>query len=198
MSNPEQAMSDETVKYRTHCFKSADGTSYFWDERQETALTLAEEDIVQLRASIEKMPDTVIQNVASGNGIPMGVPVSLTQDKLNDFLDFILNIIKFREKLNVRVTQHAADRLAEDQVLGDGHPDFRGWLSEDDIKHCVCTISHVNGARLTIDRGTLCTDQISFNSPLALEVRGTKLDGKEGTLAIAFITVNRIRIITLL
>lgn len=184
--------------YRTHEFTSADGTVYTWDERQETAMTLSPDELEALRDLISSLKDEIILNDKSGNGIPMGVPVPLSEEKLNVILDLILHVIKFKDALKIRITEHAAERLEQDMLNGPGHPDFRGWLSEEDIEHCVCTIHKVDSARLTVDKRTVDSEIKRFNSPLALEVRGKRTDGTEGTLALALIEDTQIRIITLL
>lgn len=81
---------------------------------------------------------------------------------------------------------------------GPTHTNFRGWLCEEDVHNCVHTISQVDGARLTLDKKTLSEAQIKFNSSIALEVIGTKLNGDEGTLVFAFVESDKIRLITLL
>ena len=167
-------------------------------EGKEAAITLQEDEIDDLKSHILGLSDSVIQNQTSGNGIPMGVKIPISADRLNQFLSLILDLIKFKDKLAVQILPHAADRLAQDIINGPTHPDFRGWLSETDVHECVLTISQVNGVRLTIDRKTLNDPQIKFNSSIALEVRGTKPDGTHGTLALAFIEETKIRIITLL
>lgn len=193
-----ESSASEIIQSTMHEFISADGTSYHWEKRKEAAITLEEDEINGLRSHILGLSDTVIQNQQSGNGIPMGVKIPISADRLDDFLNLIIGIIKFKDKFSVQILPHAADRLAQDIINGSSHPDFRGWLSETDVHECVLTISQVNGARLTIDRRTLHDSQIKFNSSIALEVRGTKPDGTHGTLALAFIEERKIRIITLL
>ncbi|PWK16493.1 hypothetical protein [Tumebacillus permanentifrigoris] len=183
------------VGSKQHSFVSADSTIYKWFERQETAMTLEEEEIIDLRQAIENMSDEAIQNDVSGNGMKMGVPVQLSRDRLDAFLEVVLNVIKFKK---IRLTSHALDRLQDDLVNGAEHPNFRGWLSEEDVHHCVCTINRVDGVRLTVNKATINSAEVHFNQSLALEVRGQRPDGIEGTLALAIIESNRIRIITLL
>lgn len=189
-------MSQDAVrnpKYITHRFTSGDGTEITWDERQETVFTLGSDELSLFRDDISRMPDDAILNDVSGNGLPMGVKIPISQERLDVFLEFILTLIKFREQLSVTTTKHADDRLEEDRLNGEGHPDFRGWLSEDDIEHCVHSIHRIDSARLTIDKS-----KKRFNSPLALEIRGKRTDGAEGTLAIAFVEETQIKIITIL
>lgn len=188
----------EQPKYKAHSFESANGTIYRWNEHQEAALTLREHEITQLRESISQMPDQTILNDVSGNGVPMGVPIPISEERLSNFLEFIKVVISLREKLNIRVTEHAQERLEEDMLNGVDHPDFRGWMSGDEIHECVCNIHRVDGARLTIDKRSLTEEEKRFYSPIALEVRGKKPSGEEGTLALAFIEETQVRIITLL
>jgi hypothetical protein len=199
---PALALAPETEQIKpeikAHTFMSADGSTYRWDEAEESAIPLTENEITELRDSILQLSDTSIQNETSGNGVPMGVKIPLSRERLDQFLEVILHIIKFKEKLAVKISTHAADRLEEDMLNGTGHPDFRGWLSEGDIHHCVCNINQIDGARLTINRSTIKESLIRFHSPIALEVVGQRPDGKQGTLAIAFIETHKIRIITIL
>ena len=185
------------MNYRNHVFYSNDGNVYTWREKQQSELTLEESDIEALRASILSKSDKTIQNSVSGNGIPMGVKIPLSQEKLDNFLNIILNIISIKEPV-IEISDHANDRMIEDILNGENHPDFRGWISNEDINQCVCSINQVTGARLTIDKRTLNDPEIKFNTSIALQVIGTKEDGQSGTLALAILEVNKIIIITLL
>lgn len=187
------------IKPNVHRFDSADGTVYVWEEKQVISeMFLETEEIEDLRNSIKLLPDHVIQNDVSGNGIKMGIQVPLSQDRLNKFLQIVLDVIKLKAQFKVELSGHAISRLEEDMLNGEGHPDFRGWLSEEDVHQCVATINQVEGARLTINKHTLKDPEIKFNSSFALEIRGVKPNGEEGTLALAVIEANKVRIITLL
>lgn len=194
----ESSSAPKITANELHQFTSADNTVYYWGPRAEAAITLDQSEIEDLRRHILGLPDEVIQNQESGNGIPMGVKIPLSGETLDKFLALILTIIKFKEKLPIHISEHAMLRLTDDMVTGPGHPDFRGWLSESDVDACVKTICQVDGARLTIDRRTLASAAIFFRSELALEIRGTKPDGTQGTLALAIVGSSSIRIITLL
>lgn len=185
------------VSYATHRFYSKDGSVYTWKEKQQSELTLDENDIEALRASILSKTDNALQNDISGNGMPMGVKIPIAQEKLDSFLSFILNFLQMKEP-TIEISDHADDRLLDDIINGEEHIDFRGWLSNEDINQCVCSINKVTGARLTIDKRTLNDPEIRFNSSIALQVIGTKADGESGTLAIAILETNKIYIITLL
>lgn len=191
------SLPEETGK-RIHKFTSAAGSPYIWEEDRESIIPLEEDEITRLRETIINMADEHIRNEVSGNGIPMGVKIPLSQDRLKEFLKIILTIVKFKEKLSVKITDHAAKRLEEDMLSGYGDPESRGWLSEDDVHHCVFTINQVDGARLTINRSTLKQPEVKFNTPIALEVMGKRPDGTQGTLALAFFERHKVRIITLL
>lgn len=183
---------------KKHDFTSADGTKYVWEERQETSITLTKDEIDNLRDYIKVTSDQVLQNSISGNGQVMGVKIPLSEARLEVFTRFVLDVLLFKERLHIKLTDHATDRLTEDIINGSDHPNFRGWLSEEDVKECVLLVSAVDAGRLTINKSTLGSSEIKFNSVIALEVRGEKPSGEEGTLALAIIEERKIRIITLL
>jgi len=183
---------------KRHTFVSADGTKYVWEEHEEASLTLEREEIEQLREYIQETTDRVLQNDTSGNGIPMGVKIPLSVERLEIFTEVVLSVIKLKEQLKIELSGHAEQRLEEDLINGEGHEEYRGWSSEEDVEQCVLSIEAVNSARLTINKRSLRSSEITFNSKIALEVRGVKPSGEVGTLALAIIEEDKIRIITLL
>jgi hypothetical protein len=184
--------------HQAHVFTSADGTRYVWYEEEEASLTLEKHEIDWLRDYITQTPDEVLQNDESGNGIPMGVKLNLSSERLQVFTDVILGVVRLRDNLRIHLTEHASTRLENDMLNGEEHEDYRGWESEEMVRHCVLSIEAVGSARLTVNKRTSTTEEIAFNSKIALEVRGTKPDGTTGTLALAIVDDQKIRIITLL
>lgn len=196
----EDIASRKSINNQQHAFISADGTKYLWEERQETNtnISLTGDEIEGLRQHIKETTDEVLQNAESGNGKVMGVKIPLKEERLHFITNIIISVLKFKSELEIKLTEHATERLTEDVLNGIDHPKSRGWLSNEDVNECVFTINAVNSARLTIVKSTLSKSEVKFNPRIALEVTGKKVNGVEGILALAFVEEKKIRIITLL
>lgn len=75
-------------------FVSNDGTQYIWNRDQEEVILLndAETKMVSLKVSL--MSDEEILNRTSGNGVPMGIPITLSKDRLIEIRDNLVQILK--------------------------------------------------------------------------------------------------------
>ncbi len=195
----EDTVGEEREAYfQVHKFESADGTTYCWEENQETELTLTLEEIEELRQDIKRLPDDVIQNEVSGNGVLMGVKIPLSTERLDGFLNSIVNFIS--QKIKIRLTEHAKQRLKEDIAKGSDHLESRGWSSEEDVRHCVMSAKKVENARLTVNKNRVDDESVWFHCPISFAVTGTVPNGEERTLALAIVDTKErvIRIVTLL
>lgn len=67
---------------KSEIFVSAEGTEYRWKKSQEIVVKLTKEEINLLKLKVNLSQDSDILNRESGNGIAMGIPISLSNARL--------------------------------------------------------------------------------------------------------------------
>lgn len=121
------------------------------------------------------MSDEEILNTTSGNGVPMGIPIALSNDRLIELRDRLVAILMKGPFIDFE--KHVLERLVYDALLDDEHPDKRGWNNKEDVRDCVLSASRVTGVRLNVDhRHPENTERIKHLHPnLALVISGKKV-----------------------
>ncbi|MEK5233472.1 hypothetical protein MHB42_17345 [Lysinibacillus sp. FSL K6-0232] len=178
-------------------FVSNDGTQYIWNRDQEEVILLndAETKMVSLKVSL--MSDEEILNRTSGNGVPMGIPITLSKDRLIEIRDNLVQILKKGPFIDFE--KHVLERLVYDALLDDNHPEKRGWNNSEEVRECVLSASMVTGVRLNVDHHhPENTEKVKHLHPnLALVISGSKGTGK-GRLVLVILNEQTISVITIL
>ncbi|MFT8928356.1 MAG: hypothetical protein ABF969_03345 [Sporolactobacillus sp.] len=178
-------------------FVSSDGTQYKWDRDNEYFVILTDTEIKLLKFKVQLMSDDEILNRESGNGISMGIPVSLSRERLAGIKNKLIDILKTGPFIDFE--QHAIERIVEDSLFSDGDPRKRGWISQDEAKHCVMTARYVSGVRLNVDfQNPDNTEKVKhLHTQFALVIQGEKTTG-DGRLVLVILSEKVITIITVL
>ena len=174
-----------------------EGTKYKWNRGQETFVQLSDEEIKLLKLKVSLMSDFDILNRESGNGVAMGIPIALSKERLRDIRDKLVGMLKTGPFIDFE--EHAIARIVYDSLLPDGHPEKRGWISQQEAKDCVMTARWVHGVRLNVDHEhSDNTDKIKHLHPhLAIAISGQKTGG-EGRLVLVILTERTISVVTVL
>ncbi|KJS46188.1 hypothetical protein [Desulfosporosinus sp. BICA1-9] len=183
-----------TDKYEV--FVSAEGTEYRWKKSQEIVVKLTSKEINLLKLKVNLSQDSDILNRESGNGIAMGIPISLSNTRLLELSRQLASVIE--NEPTIIFSDHVIERLVLESF--ESYPDKRGWSNEEEVKNCVLTVRRVHGVRLNVDHDhPLNTDSIKYLYPhIALVIQGKKDDNADGRLVLAVLTDNEIRVITIL
>lgn len=183
-----------TNKYEV--FVSAEGTEYRWKKSQEIVVKLTSEEINLLKLKVNLSQDSDILNRESGNGIAMGIPISLSNARFFELSRQLASVIE--NEPTIIFSDHVIERLVLESF--ESYPDKRGWSNEEEVKNCVLTARRVHGVRLNVDHDhPLNTDSIKHLYPhIALVIQGKKDDNADGRLVLAVLTDNEIRVITIL
>lgn len=178
-------------------FISMEGTKYKWNRFQETFVNLSDEEVKLLKLKVSLMSDFEIQNRQSGNGIVMGIPIVFSKERLKAIRDKLVEVLTRGPFINFE--EHAISRIVYDSLLPDGHPDKRGWISQQEAKECVMTARRVHGVRLNVDHEhPENTDEMKHLYPhLAIAISGLKTSG-EGRLVLIILTERTISVVTVL
>ncbi|MFF2531515.1 hypothetical protein ACFVS2_21645 [Brevibacillus sp. NPDC058079] len=179
-------------------FKSMEGTEYKWEREQEKIIVLSDDEVKLLHFKVNLMSDEEILNRVSGNGVPMGIPIKLSDDRLNEIKAKLVTVLK-DDELFIDVENHVLDRLVWDSLLEDGHPDKRGWETQEEIEECIYNVKKVHGIRLNVNHEhPQNTESLKHLHPhLALVISGRKKDGS-GRLVLVVLNKNQISVITIL
>lgn len=177
-------------------FVSADGTEYRWKKSQEIVVKLTDEEINLLKLKVNLSKDSDILNRESGNGIAMGIPISLSDARLIDLSRQLAYVIA--NEPTIIFSDHVIERLVLESF--ESSSGKRGWSNEEEVINCVLTLRRVTGVRLNVDHNhALNSDSIKHLYPhIALVIEGKKDDDTGGRLVLAVLTDNEIRVITIL
>jgi len=183
--------------HEVEIFVSNDGTQYIWNRNQEEVVLLSDPEIKMVSIKVSLMSDEEILNRTSGNGIPMGIPIALSKNRLIEIRDRLVGILKNGPFIDFE--KHVLERLVYDALLDEGNPDKRGWNNREEVKDCVLTAQRVTGVRLNVDHHHReNTDRQKHLHPnLALVISGEKNSG-QGRLVLVILNENTISVVTLL
>lgn len=178
-------------------FVSNDGTQYIWNRDQEEVILLSDDETKMVSLKVSLMSDEEILNRTSGNGVPMGIPITLSKDRLIEIRDNLVQILKKGPFIDFE--KHVLERLVYDALLDDDHPEKRGWNNREEVRECVLSASMVTGVRLNVDHHhTKNTEKVKHLHPnLALVISGSKDTGKR-RLVLVILNKQTISVITLL
>ncbi|XID91485.1 hypothetical protein ACF3MZ_23670 [Paenibacillaceae bacterium WGS1546] len=163
----------------------------------ETFVQLIDEEIKLLKLKVSLMSDFDILNRESGNGVAMGIPIVLSKERLKDIRDKLVGILRRGPFIDFEA--HAVERIVYDSLLPDGHPEKRGWISQQEAKDCVMTANWVHGIRLNVNHEHPDNnDKIKHLHPhLAIAISGQKASG-EGRLVLVILNERTISVVTVL
>lgn len=171
-------------------FISSNNTQYIWERSREMIIQLSELEISLLKMKVKEMDDEEILNRQSGNGIPMGIPIKLSDTRLKDFFEILKRILIKRPSIGIE--PHTISRLLE-------YGSDRGWDDEEQIIKCIEGVNKVTGVRLNVNHANPNnTKAVKHLHPnLALEIRGRKRNG-QGELILVVLSEKKISVITIL
>lgn len=178
-------------------FLSMEGTRYLLDRSQETVVRLTDLEVALLKQKVSLMSDQQILNRESGNGISMGIPIAMSQERLKDIHHQLVQVLKTGPLIDLE--QHVIDRLVWDSLLPEHHPDKRGWEDEEDIKNCIYTARKIAGVRLNVNHFHRDnTEKVKHLYPHpAIVIEGSKASGN-GRLVLVIFHEQSISVITIL
>lgn len=179
------------------CFISKEGTRYFWIRNDECIVDLTKHEVSLLKIKVKELSDRQILNTDSGNGVTMGIPVYLSNERKRDIKSKLIDVLKKGPFIGFQ--EHAIVRIVEDAVLDDDDPKKRGWTGQDEVKNCIMSVKRVSGFRLNIDHAySEGTDKVKYlHTNIALELYGQKKDGI-GRVVLVLIDENTISVVTVL
>ncbi|KOR87797.1 hypothetical protein [Paenibacillus solani] len=178
-------------------FISKEGTRYTWDRSKETFVQLTDLEVNLMRLKVMGMNDADILNRTSGNGIPMGIPITFSKERLISLRDKLLEILKAGPFIGFE--DHALERIIEDSLLSDDDPNKRGWTSKEEAENCVMKAKKITGVRFNVDhRHPKNTETEKFLHPhLGIVITGEKTTG-EGRMVLVVLTESTISVVTVL
>jgi hypothetical protein len=167
----------DSVKGDKYRFTTKDGIDYDWEQAEHDIIKLTKKEINYLRNTIIQLKSDDIEKGDNLRGIPMGVIVSLSEERQKEVLTKIKEVVN--EQVKVSFSKHALFRLDERQV------------EQEEIDKMFKNIIFLKDARLTPIRTKTGLITRNFHPNISFSIYGIIGNKPNDFTIISFVYLNK-------